>query len=120
MKVPTPRQLPSGNWFIRLRLGGESIPITTATRSECVRTAQIYKAEYLAGRDVQKKKLPPAADLTLRELLTAYIEKYRPVWSPVTVRGYCTIRENRFAGVMDTKLRDIRDWQSASVSSVLK
>ena len=111
MKVPTPRQLPSGNWFIRLRLGGESIPITTASRSECVRTAQIYKAEYLAGRDVQKKKLPPAADLTLRELLTAYIEKYRPVWSPVTVRGYCTIRENRFTGVMDTKLRDIRDWQ---------
>ena len=111
MKIPTPRQLPSGNWFIRLRLGGESIPITTATRSECVQTAQIYKAEYLAGREVQKRKLPPAPDLTLRELLTAYIDKYRPVWSPVTVRGYCTIRDNRFAGVMDTKLRDIRDWQ---------
>ena len=112
MKVPTPRQLPSGHWFIRLRLGGESIPITTATRRDCVSQAQIIKAEYLAGREIQKKKLPPAPDMTLRELLSAYIKKYRAVWSPVTVRGYCVIRDNRFSGVMDKKLRDIGDWQA--------
>lgn len=111
MKVPTPRQLPSGNWFIYLRLGGEKIPVTERTRSACVNAAQLIKAEYLADREVQKRKLPPAPDMTLRELLSAYIEKYRPVWSPVTVRGYCTIRDNRFAAVMDTKLREIGDWQ---------
>lgn len=111
MKVPEPRQLPSGNWFIYLRLGGEKIPVTKRTRAECVKAAQLIKAEYLAGREIQKKKLPPAPDMTLRELLSAYIKKYRAVWSPVTVRGYCVIRDNRFAGVMDKKLREIGDWQ---------
>ena len=111
MKIPEPKQLPSGHWFIRLRLGGESIPITTASRRECVSQAQMIKAEYLAGREVQRKKLPPAPDMTLRELLTSYIEKYRPVLSPVTIRGYCMIRDNRFAGYMDRKLREIKDWQ---------
>ena len=111
MKIPEPKQLPSGHWFIRLRLGGESIPITTASRRECVSQAQMIKAEYLAGREVQRRKLPPAPDQTLRELLTSYIEKYRPVLSPVTIRGYCMIRDNRFAGYMDRKLREIKDWQ---------
>ena len=111
MKIPEPRQLPSGHWYIQLRLGGESIPITTASRRDCVSQAQMIKAEYLAGREVQRKKLPPAPEMTLRELLDAYINKYKPVLSPVTVRGYCTIRDNRFAGYMDKQLRDIKDWQ---------
>ena len=112
MKVPEPRQLPSGNWFIQLRLGGESVPVTEPTRASCVQTAQLIKAEYLAGREVKKKKLPPAPDMTLRELLNAYIKKYRPVLSPATVRGYCVIRDNRFQSVMDSRLRDIPDWQA--------
>ncbi|MBR2583065.1 MAG: site-specific integrase, partial [Oscillospiraceae bacterium] len=111
MKVPTPRQLPSGNWFIRLRLDGQDIPITERTRTDCLNRARIIKAEYLAGKEIQRKTLPPAPDMTLRELLTAYIEKYRPVLSPATVRGYCVIRGNRFQAVMDTKLRDVGSWQ---------
>ena len=112
MKIPEPRQLSSGHWFIQLRLGGESIPVTEKSRTQCVKTAQLYKAEYLAGREVKKKKLPPAPDLTLRELLDAYINKYKPVLSPSTVRGYCTIRDTRFQAVMDRKLRDLPDWQA--------
>ena len=111
MKVPEPRQLPSGNWFVRLRLGGESIPITDPSRTQCLNQARLIKAEYLAGRVVKKKKLPPAPDMTLRELLDKYIIKYKAVWSPATVRGYATIRDNRFQGVMYTKLRDVKDWQ---------
>lgn len=111
MKVPTPRQLPSGSWYIQLRLGGESIPVTTATRRECVSQAQIIKAEYLAGKEIQKKKLPPAPEMTLRELVDSYIQKYKPVLSPSTVRGYCVIRDNRFQAVMDTQLREIGSWQ---------
>lgn len=111
MKVPTPRQLPSGSWYIQLRLGGESIPITTATRRECVSQAQIIKADYLAGRSIKKITLPPAPEMTLRELIDAYIQKYKPVLSPSTVRGYCVIRDNRFQPHMATKLRDLPDWQ---------
>ena len=120
MKVPTPRQLSSGNWFIYLRLGGEGIPVTERSRADCIRTAQLIKAEYLAGREIKKKKLPPAPDQTLRELLTSYIEKYRPVLSPSTVRGYCVIRDNRFKGVMDAKLRDVGSWQKVINSEMGK
>ena len=111
MKVPEPRQLPSGNWFIRLRLGGESIPITTATRRECIQIAQTTKADYLAGREIKRKKLPPASEMTLRELINAHIERNRPVLSPASIRGYCVIRDHRFSGYMDRKIRDIGDWQ---------
>ena len=111
MKVPEPRQLPSGNWFIQMRLGGESVPVTEPTRAKCIQTAQLIKAEYLAGREVKRKKLPLAPEMTLRELLDAYIKKYKPVLSPATMRGYCMIRDNRFSSVMGKKLRDITDWQ---------
>ena len=36
MKVPKPRKLASGTWFIQMRLDGESVPVSAATRSECV------------------------------------------------------------------------------------
>ena len=111
MKIPEPRRLPSGNWFIQLRLGGESVPVTEASRAQCLNAARLIKAEYLAGKGVQKRKAPPAPDMTLRELLDAYIRKYRPVLSPSTVGGYATIRDTRFQGVMDEKLRDVKDWQ---------
>ena len=111
MKVPEPRQLPSGNWFIQMRLGGESVPVTERTRADCIKTAQLIKAEYLAGREIKKKKLPPAPDMTLRELIDAHIKKYRPVLSPATVRGYQVIRDNRFQAYMDRSLRELRDWQ---------
>lgn len=111
MKIPTPRQLPSGSWFLQMRLGGESVPVTEPTRAGCIKTAQIIKAEYLAGRPIHRKKLPPAPEMTLRELLDAYIKKYKAVLSPATVRGYAVIRDHRFQAVADKKLREIGDWQ---------
>lgn len=36
MKVPKPRKLTSGTWFIQMRLGGESVPVSAATRTGCV------------------------------------------------------------------------------------
>lgn len=111
MKLPEPRRLPSGSWFIQLRLGGESIPVTEPSRTACLNSARLIKAEYLAGREVAKKKAPPAPEMTLRELLDAYIKKYKPVLSPATVRGYCVIRDNRFSDWMDVRLRDLPDWQ---------
>ena len=110
MKVPTPRQVSSGNWYINLRLGGESISVTEPTRSDCIRTAQLIKAEFLAGRPA-KKKSSRAPDMTLRELLDSYIAKYKPVLSTVTVRGYNVIKNNRFQAVADKPLREIGDWQ---------
>lgn len=46
MKVPKPRKLSSGNWFIQLRLGGESISVTEPTEKKCIKSAQLIKAEF--------------------------------------------------------------------------
>lgn len=107
MKVPTPRQLPSGAWFIQLRLGGESVPITKPTREGCVKTAQLIKAEYQAGR-----RQIVSGEQTVGDLVDAYIKKYTPVLSPATIRGYDTIRRNRFADTMKKRPAAIHDWQA--------
>lgn len=107
MKIPEPRQLPSGSWHIQLRLGGQSVSVTEDTRAACIRTAQLIKAEHMAG-----KREIRATDRTLGELIDAYIKKYTPVLSPATVRGYQSIRDHRFPSVMDLAPGTVRDWQS--------
>lgn len=114
MKVPAPRKLPSGNYFIRLRLGGEEIPITCPTARDCTRQATLIKAEYLAG------KRRPQADTakTLGEIIDAYIDKTEPVLSPSTIRGYAQIRSERFQGFMD-RIPESIDFQ-AMINSEFK
>lgn len=108
MKVPEPRKLPSGNWFIHLRLGGQNIPVTAPTKKECIQTATLAKAEYLAGKRVQKKR----ETVTLGHALDEYISRRENVLSPSTVIGYKDIRRNRFQSCMDQPLDKI-DWQRA-------
>lgn len=106
MKIPEPRKLKSGSWFIQLRLDGTSVPITSPSKAECRQQAQLIKAEYLAG-----KRKVDSSSVTLGSLIDVYIEKSTPALSPSTVMGYDTIRRCRFQSYMDRPLRDIRDWQ---------
>lgn len=109
MKVPQPKKLPSGSWFIRLRLGGESIPITCATERECRRQAQLIKAEHLAGKRAVRR-----SELTLRQVCEQYIaKKEKAQRSPETIRGYDIIMRNRFQGIMDLPVSARTDWQKA-------
>ena len=79
------------NWFIQLRLGGSSIPVTGSTDTERRNNAALIKAEYKTGkRSIPTKK----EDQTLGQLCDAYIEKYEKVLSPSTIRGYNSVRNN--------------------------
>lgn len=109
MRVPKARRLPSGSWFIQMRLGGESVSVTEKTEKACVRRAQAIKAAYLAGSDAPRKKTVP---LTLGQGIDKYIERKKYVLSPSTVRVYKSIRENRFADVMAKPISSVRDWQA--------
>lgn len=104
MKVPEPKKLPSGNYFIRLRLGGSSIPITTSTAAECRRQAQLIKAEYLSRK---RQASPDNSSATLGQLIDQYIAKYEPALSPATIRGYFGVRRNRFQHYMDMPIAKI-------------
>lgn len=115
MKVPKPRKLPSGSWFIQLRLGRESIPITASTEKECIRQAQYVKSEYLAGKRAPKV-VPEVQQLpTLTKTIDNFILKRGNGLSPSTVCGYRAIQRTRFKTLMSRSLSDITEpeWLTA-------
>lgn len=115
MKVPEPRKLPSGAWRIQLRLGGESISITSSSKKECKRQAELVKAEYRSGKRESRVSL---GELTIRQGIDGYIEARKNKLSPSTVRGYRTIQKNRFQKYMDIPIMQIKDWQAVYDSEV--
>ena len=107
MKVPKPRKLKSGNWFIQLRLNGESVPVTAPTEKECIRIATLIKAEHAAG----KRQISDKSTITLEQAIDCYISSKRNTLSPSTLRGYNVIKNNRLQSVMHKQLRNIDNWQ---------
>lgn len=106
MKVPTPRKLKSGTWFIQLRLDGVSVPVSASTATECKRQAELIKAEHRAGKRTVKGYTP-----TLRKAIDNYIEARQNILSPSTIDGYRRIQKNRFQSVMDKPISD-KGWQA--------
>ena len=94
IKIPTARQLPSGNWTVQLRLGGESISITRPTEKEAVAEAMAVK------QGIIKRKHTPISDRTLSQAIDDWIADNENRLSPATVRGYVTIQKNGFQSLM--------------------
>lgn len=107
MKIPKARKLPSGNYCIELRLGGERYSITRQSEKECKQAAQLIKAEHLAGK--REKKPEPVVLPTLTNAIDNYIAKRDNVLSPSTVAGYRNIQRNRFKGIMAKSISDLTD-----------
>ena len=110
MKVPEPRKVSSGKWFIQLRLGGKSVSVSDFNKKECIRQAQLIKAEYQAGKReiAEAQKDAP----TLGDAIDRYVESKSNVLSPSTIRGYVSIRKNRLQAYMGLPVDKI-DWQKA-------
>ena len=108
MKLPTAKKLPSGNWFVRLRLGGEEICITETTEKKAIDRARLVKAEYKAGvRQARNRETR-----TVRQICEAYLDTRRKkLRSPATIRGYDDILQNRFRSVMDKPVTEVKDWE---------
>lgn len=103
VKVPTARQLPSGNWYVQLRIDGKSISITEPTER-----AAIAKAMAVKNGIIQAKKTP-MGERTLTEAINLWIADNENRLSPATVRGYVTCRDNGFQILMHTKCGKITD-----------
>ena len=114
MKVPEPRRLKSGTWFIQLRLGGESIPVSAPTRLECIHAAETIKSDYRSGRRIKNV----TSDMTLSQAIDKYITARQNSLSPSTIRGYTIIQKNRFQKFMDVPISEINDWQAVYDSEV--
>ena len=105
MKIPEPRKLKSGSYFIQLRLNGVSVPVTASTAKECKQQAALIKAEHRAGTRVVRQTM------TLSQAIDAYIGKRKNTLSPSTVAGYRRIQNHRFQPYMQKRLSEITDLQ---------
>lgn len=103
IKVPSARQLPSGNWFVQLRIDGRSISITEPTERAAVAKAMAIKA------GIVETKNTPIGDKTLRQAIDLWIADNEYRLSPSTVRGYITCRDNGFKTLMPMKCGKITD-----------
>ena len=106
IKVPTPRKLPSGSWFLQVCVKGKRISVTEDTEQACIARAVALKQELL--QPVSRKTEP-----TLSTCIDHYIEGRQNVISPATIRGYRSIQRNRFQSVMDRPISslDEKGWQ---------
>lgn len=107
MKVPQPRQLPSGAWNIRVQVDGNSYSITKSTAKACMAEALAIKAKTL------KKTKSERGKLTLTSAIDRYIEQRENILSPSTVAGYRRVQKQRFKSAMKLDIRKTtpEQWQ---------
>lgn len=104
LSVPKPRHLPSGKWFIQLRLNGKSISVTKSTERECIEEARAIKAGILEGKQTRPAK-------SLKAASDDYIKDHSAVLSPSTIYGYDDIKRNRFKLYMQEDIFSFENWQ---------
>lgn len=102
MKLPAIRQLPSGNWFCRLRIDGRDIGITEPTKEKCKARAMAYKTGVLQARH-------EPMNVSLGTAIDNYIDARRGICSPTTIESYEKIRAQYFQGLMPAKLSAINE-----------
>lgn len=108
MKIPKAKKLPSGSWFVRVRIDGQDISITRPTEKEAIAEAMAVKAGIKEAAKRPKKK-------SLTQAIDDYIEARRNVLSPSTIRGYKAIQRGRFQSMMHKDITDVSQdqWQRA-------
>lgn len=97
MKIPEPKQLPSGKWHIQVMVDGHRTGRTFLTSNEAVFWTAGVKTKSKAA-----EKSPQS--MTVGEAIDRYIESKDAVLSPSTVAGYRRIRENHLQELMGIKL----------------
>lgn len=97
IKLPTARQLPSGNWFVQLRINGQSISITEPTKREAISKAMAIKDGII------EYKKAPLSERTLTQAIDLWFADNEERLSPSTIRGYVTCQKNGFKTLMPMK-----------------
>lgn len=105
IKVPEPRQLPSGKWFIQLRLKDDagkqkSVSITEESYDICIAKARAVKAGIA---EAEKKKTAP----TLGAVIDEYIANRENILSKSTTPKYKSYRNHRLKKYIDKPIDKI-------------
>lgn len=109
-KRPVPRQLPSGSWFCRVRVGGKDVPITKPTKEEAEAEAMAVKYGIIEAKEKKEEKKK-----TLEDAVKEYIAAREGFLSPATIAGYEKYKRNTFQGMMKQNIFSATDdlWQAA-------
>ena len=104
VKVPAPKQLPSGSWTVYLRAEGQSV--TEPTRELCLARARALRAGFLEARK-------SSGGMTLGQAIDRFTSVNEAALSPSTLRGYRSVRLHRFPTKMAQPIADLTGWQAA-------
>lgn len=104
IKVPTPKQLPSGSWNIVLRAEGQSV--TEPTRQLCLARARAIRAGF-----IEEKQHKEDNGLTLLEAYDSYLAAREGVISPSTMSGYLKLKRSTFGTLMEMPVSKISSEQ---------
>ena len=94
MKIPTPKQLPSGSWRVQISKDGKRHSFTAENPAAAIALA-------LEGN----KKAPQS--VTLGACIDEYIQLRSSVLSPSTLMAYNSYRSHRFQPYMNRKVAEI-------------
>lgn len=112
-KLPTPQKLPSGVWRCQVMVDGKRVSVTDENPS----VAQAKAVALRAGLIEKKKESKRKTAVSLSKAIEDYIVLKNGVLSPATIRGYDTIKRNRFKMLMGKNVYDItKDDVQAAVS----
>ncbi|MDR3729621.1 MAG: hypothetical protein Q3X94_07555 [Oscillospiraceae bacterium] len=100
MKLPEPKQLPSGKWHVQIMVQGRRMGKTFRTKEEAS-----YWAAGIKTRCREAEKSP--RDMTVGELLDRYIMSKDSVLSPSTIAGYKQIRKGWSQSFVRLPLADL-------------
>lgn len=103
LPVPTPRQLPSGNWTAQLMQEGKRVSITAPTEQEYYAKARAIKAGLIEAA----KSGPKVEPMLLKDAITKYIDSRRNRVKARTVQQYEYIRDHRFQDIMQLDVHKI-------------
>lgn len=113
MKLPTPKKVSSGKWFIRLRLGGQEITLSDWDKKKLLLDAEAIKLEYKRTQRLPEQDEPQPETRTISKIIDAYLADKTHVFSPATLRYGRCLQKNRFQSVMQRPIGEIADseWQ---------
>ena len=107
MKLPQPKKLPSGRWYVQVMVDGHRKGQTFDTEKEA-----IYWAAGIKTRAKEAEKSP--LSLTVAAAVDRYIESKDAVLSPSTIKGYRQVKDNLMDGISLVKLGDLTQEKASS------
>lgn len=104
-----PKAIKRGNKYrTQITVNGKRLSFTKDTEDEAVNAAMLAALTRKSDDDERQKVL---SQVTLRSAIDNYIIRRKNVLSPSTIRGYNSIKRNRFKSIMDLPLTTQIDWQ---------